>query len=84
MPRPRLYRSRVVFTDGLDGRPCTDKSAHVPAGMAFATKPSIVISMVKRAVAASVPFAWVAADRVYATDEVEMAYGAPAAAVCLG
>jgi hypothetical protein len=81
MPRPRLYRSRAVFADGLDRRPYTDKVGACADGMPFATKPSIIVSMVKRAV---VPFAWVAADRVYATNGVEMTYGAPAAAMCLG
>jgi SRSO17 transposase len=55
------------------GDPARMKSAHVPDDTAFATKPSMAISMVERAIAASVPFAWVAADSVYGTGEVEMA-----------
>ena len=47
-------------------------AAHVPGGTAFATKPGLAVSMIKRALAASVPFAWVAADSVYGVGDVEM------------
>jgi SRSO17 transposase len=48
-------------------------AAHVPPGTAFATKPRLALAMIKRAVAADLPFAWVAADSVYGVGEVEMA-----------
>jgi SRSO17 transposase len=49
------------------------KAAHVPEKTAFATKPALAIAMIERAIAASAPFAWVAADSVYGVGEVERA-----------
>jgi len=48
-------------------------AVHVPETVAFATKPRLAVSMVARAIAASVPFAWVAADSVYGVGELEAA-----------
>src|SRR5665213_2422055 len=48
-------------------------AAHVPDGTAFATKPGLAVKMIARAIAADVPFAWVAADSVYGVGDVEMA-----------
>jgi SRSO17 transposase len=48
-------------------------SAHVPPGVGFATKPRLALAMIERAIAAEVPFAWVAADSVYGVGEVETA-----------
>lgn len=42
------------------------KAAHVPDDVGFATKPQIARQMIARALAAKVPFAFVAADSVYA------------------
>ncbi|MCW2239202.1 IS701 family transposase [Azospirillum canadense] len=47
--------------------------AHVPEAVRFATKPAIAVAMVRRALEAAVPFAWVAADTVYGVGELEMA-----------
>lgn len=47
--------------------------AHVPAAIAFATKPGLALSMIERAIAANVPFSWVAADSVYGIGDIEMA-----------
>src|SRR5215210_1512796 len=55
------------------GDPARLAAAHVPPGTTFATKPRLALAMVERAVAADVPFAWVAADSVYGVGEVEMA-----------
>ena len=48
-------------------------AAHVPAGTGFATKPRLAVHMIARAITASVPFAWVAADSVYGVGDIEMA-----------
>jgi SRSO17 transposase len=47
------------------------KAAHVPDDVAFATKPQIARRMIARSIAAKVPFAYVAADSVYGTGDIE-------------
>ena len=49
------------------------KAAHVPPDTKFATKPQLALAMIERALAAKVPFAWVAADSVYGTGQIEAA-----------
>uniref|UniRef100_UPI003CF6A6D0 IS701 family transposase n=1 Tax=Brevundimonas sp. TWP2-3-4b1 TaxID=2804580 RepID=UPI003CF6A6D0 len=48
-------------------------AAHVPPGTVFATKPALARRMIEQAIAADVPFAWVAADTVYGVGEIETA-----------
>jgi len=47
-------------------------AAHVPEAVRSATKPKLAISMIERALAAGVPFAWVTADSIYGVGEIEM------------
>jgi len=47
------------------------KAAHVPRDVGFATKPKIARHMIARAIAAKVPFSFVATDSVYGTGETE-------------
>jgi SRSO17 transposase len=47
------------------------QAAHVPSDVGFATKPKIARRMIARAIAAKVPFSFVAADSVYGTGEIE-------------
>src|SRR5208337_3763040 len=49
------------------------EAAHVPDDVGFATKPQIARRMIARAIAAKVLFAFVAADSVYGTGELETA-----------
>jgi SRSO17 transposase len=46
--------------------------AHVPPTTTFATKPQLAAVMIQRAIAADVPFAWVAGDSIYGVGEFEM------------
>src|ERR1700761_1251713 len=48
-------------------------AAHVPSEIGFATKPTLARRMIARAIAAEVPFAWVAADTVYGVGAIAMA-----------
>jgi SRSO17 transposase len=48
-------------------------AAYVPDDTVFATKPGLALTMIERAIAASVPFAWVAADSVYGVGSLETA-----------
>jgi hypothetical protein len=52
--------------------PARLKEAHVPSDVGFATKPKIARRMIARAIAAKVPFSFVAADSVYGTGEVSL------------
>ena len=47
------------------------KAAYVPPDTGFATKPKLATGMIARAIAASVPFKWVAGDTVYGVGNIE-------------
>ncbi|HYG85223.1 MAG TPA: IS701 family transposase [Azospirillum sp.] len=64
---------RLYLPKDWTGNPDRLAKAHVPEGVRFATKPAIAVAMVRRAIDAEVPFAWVAADSVYGVGELEMA-----------
>ena len=51
--------------------PARMAATHVPEGTAFATKPTLAVKMIERAIAADMPFAWVAADAVYGVGDIE-------------
>lgn len=61
-----LYLPKTWTSD-----PARMEAAHVPGTIAFATKPTLASAMIDRAVAAGVPFSWVAADSVYGVGDVE-------------
>ena len=64
----RLYLPKAWTDD-----PPRMAAAHVPFGTAFATKPALAREMIERAIAADVPFSWVAADTVYGVGDIEIA-----------
>ena len=47
------------------------KATSVPNDVSFATKPRLAAAMIERAIAACVPFRWVAADTVYGVGDIE-------------
>src|SRR5450631_681376 len=47
------------------------KATYVPPDAGFATKPKLATRMIARAIAASVPFKWVAGDTVYGVGDIE-------------
>src|SRR5713101_197542 len=51
--------------------PARLEAAYVPPDTGFATKPKLATAMIARAIAASVPFKWVAADTVYGVGDIE-------------
>jgi SRSO17 transposase len=51
--------------------PARLKATHVPNEVGFATKPQLAAQMIARAIAARVPFRWVAADTVYGVGDIE-------------
>ena len=63
----------LYLPKGWTDDPARMKAAHVPEETAFATKPALAVAMIERAIAAAVPFAWVAADSVYGVAGVERA-----------
>jgi len=63
-----LYLPKTWTSD-----PARLAAAYMPEGTAFATKPGLALAMIERAIAAGVPFSWVAADTVYGVGDIEMA-----------
>ena len=68
-----LIDRRLYLPKNWTNDPARRAAAHVPDHVSFATKPAIAAAMIARAIAAGVPFSWVAADSIYGVGEVEMA-----------
>ena len=66
------------------GDPTRRVGAHVPADIAFTTKPQFARAIIERAIEAGVPFAWVTGDSVYGAGEIEMALRRQAKGYVLG
>ncbi len=63
-----LYLPKAWTSD-----PARMAGSHVPEGTAFATKPTLAVQMIGQAIAADVPFSWVAANSVYGVGDIELA-----------
>ena len=64
---------RLSLPQDWTKNPARLRAAHVPEEVGFTTKPRLALDMIEGAIAADVPFGWVAADTVYGTGEVELA-----------
>jgi SRSO17 transposase len=82
--RPCLHRPGTLSSEGMDGRSKRLEAAHVPEDVGFATKPQIARKMIARAIAAKVPFAFVAADSVYGTGDIETMLRKAGKGLCSG
>jgi SRSO17 transposase len=63
----RLYLPKSWASD-----PKRRAASHVPAAIAFATKPAIAVQMIDHALGAGVPFAWVTGDSIYGVGALEV------------
>src|SRR6201997_916257 len=65
-----IDRARYLPKSWIDD-PLRLKATYVPNTVGFATKPKLATRMIARAIAASVPFNWVAGDTVYGVGDLE-------------
>ncbi len=79
-PRGHAFIDRELYLPkSWTDDPARMAKAHVPqeiidsASGGFATKPAMARAMIERAIAAKVPFSFVAADSVYGVGDIEMA-----------
>ena len=74
----------LYLPQGWTSDPARMADAHVLPDIGFATEPALALAMIDRAIAAGVPFAWVAADSISGTGAVEMALRRAGKAYVLG
>src|SRR5271155_6084436 len=61
-PHGHAFIDRALYLPkAWTDHPARMSAAHVPNGTGFATKPGLAVTMIEQAIAAAVPFAWVAA-----------------------
>nr|WP_087575847.1 IS701 family transposase [Sphingomonas sp. CDS-1] len=71
-PHGHAFIDRALYLPkSWTGDPAKLGATHVPEAVGFATKPALAVEMIRRALAADVPFSWVAADAVYGVGDVE-------------
>src|SRR6266566_4228391 len=61
----------LYLPKGWTDDPARLKATYVPDNVSFLTKPQLAVEMIERALAAGVPFRWVAADSVYGVGDIE-------------
>src|ERR1700674_3371319 len=61
----------LYLPKGWTDDPARLTAAYVPDDVGFSTKPRLAAEMIERALVASVPFKWVAADTVYGVGDIE-------------
>src|SRR5271168_4927462 len=61
----------LYLPKGWTDDPARLKTTYVPGDVGFSTKPQLAAEMIERALAAGVPFRWVAADSVYGVGDIE-------------
>jgi SRSO17 transposase len=61
----------LYLPKSLTDDPTRLTATHVPDNVGFSTKPQLAAQMLDRAIAAGVPFRWVAADTVYGVGDIE-------------
>src|SRR4029450_7030329 len=61
----------LYLPTGWTTDPVRLKATYVPDNVSFSTKPQLAVEMIERALAAGVPFRWVAGDSVYGVGDIE-------------
>src|SRR6202162_5861841 len=72
--RPCLHRSGALFAEGLDRRSGSPEGHICADNVSFSTKPQLAVEMIERALAAGVPFRWVAGDGVFVVGGFEVVF----------
>ena len=67
-----LIDRQLYLPQDWTSKPERRSAARVPDTTHFITKPQIAAEMIERALAAGVPFDWVAADTIYGVGKIEM------------
>src|SRR5262245_31654937 len=69
--RGHAFIDRALYLPKRTDEPARLRAAYVPEDVVFATKPQLAARMIRQAIAASVPFRWVAGDTVYGVGDIE-------------
>ena len=70
-PLSHFIDRALYLPKGWTDDPARPKATYVPGDIGFSTKPQLAAEMIERALAAGVPFRWVAADSVYGVGDIE-------------